>query len=432
MNKVNYLSEKGMFIEKNVNLSAGTLAWGSKARQRAKEVKDFIDATIGSAKSDEGKLFAFKTFEEELKGLPADKMFGYANVRGQKRFTRAWMEDTLETFPSEYREKSRLLSTEPITTCGGITGGLTIAGQLFFDKTDNLLVPNSRWSNVDNCFFKNQQITELNYNLIDIEGNLSFDDLIEKIKLLEKENKKIGIYFNFPNNPSGISPTLSQIKEIQETLEEVKVPTVIILDDAYEGYVYSDDVLDHSIYPYLIGLNENVLTIKVDGMSKRYSAYGVRLGTIMLGFGKEVDEKEKEDYRELIAKGARSLTSSSPRGPQEAFANISEDKKKKEQLKKEKEELKNLLKERYLEIKALIKDKEHDTIHPVDFNSGFFGYWIIKNDLLSFDLGEKLLERGLGTVPFYNNTTGLNGIRLAFCSIKRDDLEKAIDILYSI
>jgi len=426
-----FLSPKGSFIDSNVDLTAGTLAWGLRAKEYAKKIDGFINATIGSAKNEEGKLLALKTLKEELANLSNDQLFGYANVRGQEKFVNAWKEDTLSTFPSEYRKKAEELSTLPVTSCGGITGGLTISGQLFLDSKTKLLVPNTRWSNVDNCFFKNQQVKEVSYNLVNEEGELEFQDLILKLKEAEKEKEKIGLYLNFPNNPSGISPRIEEIKVLQEALEEITIPVVIILDDAYEGYVYEKDVLDHSLYPYLIGLNENVLTVKVDGLSKRYSAYGVRIGLVTLGFGSEISEEEKKDYRETIAKAARTLTSSSPRGIQEAFANIYSDQSKFSQLQKEKQAILALLSKRYALLKEEINKRKNDILTPVNFNSGFFGYWIVNDNHSAVDIGLTLLKKGLGTVPFYNKETGLNGIRVAFCSIKTDDIPRTVDILYS-
>ncbi|TET75575.1 MAG: hypothetical protein E3J43_08125, partial [Candidatus Heimdallarchaeota archaeon] len=165
-----YLSKTGQYLENNVDLSAGTIAWGLKAKTRAKENSDFINATTGTATEDDGRLMVLPTLYDELRHLTGDQLFAYANMRGLNTFVQAWKKDTLESYPSDLRKKTETLSTLPVTACGGLTGGLMLAGQVFFDKGDTLLAPNTRWGNVDNVFFKNQQLKEIPYKLVDQEG----------------------------------------------------------------------------------------------------------------------------------------------------------------------------------------------------------------------------------------------------------------------
>ena len=336
MNLQDFLSKKGQHLEENVDLSAGTLAWNQYATKRAKEFPNFINATIGTATENDGTLMVCPSMVEEFNNLTGDQLFKYANVRGLSSFVEAWKKDTLESFPQNHANKVDKLSTLPVTSCGGLTGGLMIASQLFFDKDDPLLVPNARWGNVDNVFFKNRQLKEVTYDLLDDEGDLYFEDMIEKLRSLNKSEKKAGLYLNFPNNPSGISPTVDQINKLQKAIADISIPTVIFVDDAYEGYVYEEDAIKHSVFPYLVGINENVISVKIDGVSKRYCAYGARLGLITLGFGEEVSDEKKAQTREIIAKAARTNTSSSPRGIQEVITSLLTDKDKKERLIKEK------------------------------------------------------------------------------------------------
>ena len=432
MNLHNFLSKKGQHLEENVDLSAGTLAWNTYAREKAKEMPGFINATIGSATENDGTLMVCPSMVKEFNKLSGDELFKYANVRGLTSFVEVWKEDTLETYPQNLIQKADNLTTLPVTSCGGLTSGLMISSQLFFDKNDPLLVPNARWGNVDNVFFKNRQLKEVTYDLLDDDGDLYFAEMIDKLKELEKTEKKAGLYLNFPNNPSGISPTMNQVKALQKAISEISIPVVIFIDDAYEGYVYEEDAINHSIFPYLIGLNENVLTVKIDGVSKRFCAYGARLGLVSLGFGEEVSDEKKVQTRELIAKAARTNTSSSPRGIQEVLTILLNDEEKKERIRTEKARNLGILKNRYLKIKELIKEKENGIFKPAKFNSGFFSFFTIENHQTANEVSQNLLERGLGTVPFYNESNDLNGIRLAFCSIADEDIERAIEILYSI
>ncbi|MHA1810506.1 MAG: aminotransferase class I/II-fold pyridoxal phosphate-dependent enzyme [Candidatus Heimdallarchaeaceae archaeon] len=427
-----FLSNRGKYIEDNVDLSAGTLAWNLRSKKKAKEMSNFINATIGSATEDDGKLMVLPTLIEELRNLTGDQIFSYANMRGVNDFIQAWKKDTIDTYPAYLRDDANKFSTLPVTACGGLTGGLMISAQVLFDKGDVLLAPNSRWGNIDNVFFKNLQLKESSYELLDKEGNLSFDNLITKIKDAEKTSKKIGIYLNFPNNPSGISPSYEEVKKFQEVVEEITIPTTIFLDDAYEGCVYEESAIEHSLFPYLVGLNEDVITIKIDGVSKRYFAYGARLGLVTVGFGEEVSEEENAKVRELIAKATRSNTSSAPKAIQIAMGNVLTDAEKNKKIQEEKKRNVSIIEDRYNFMKKLLGEKESSILSPVGFNSGFFGYFQIKNKQKASEISQELLDKGLGTVPFENVKNGLNGVRVAFCSISEKNIEKTVDILHSL
>ena len=425
-----FLSTKSQYLDERIDLSGGTKGWNTKSNEKAKYFPGFINATVGTARNNDSSLLIFPTLLEEYGKLTGEQAFAYANIRGMPNFAKVWKEDTIATFPTELREKTDTLSSLPLTSCG-LTGGLTLTGEAFFDRNDPILIPNSRWGNVDHVLLKNQRLKEVNYKLLNDEGKLNFADLTEKIRLLDKQGKKFGIYLNFPNNPSGISPTFNQVKILQETLQEISTPSIILLDDAYEGYVYEPDVINYSLYPHLIGLNDNTIVAKLDGVSKRYCAYGARLGAITLGFGYEADDEEKAAMREVLAKITRSTISNSPRGIQEAVVNVLQDPVKYNQIQQERKNVFEILLKRYKLMKKLMQEKEWKLLYPDDFNSGFFSYFLIGNGRSAKEISHKLLEAGLGTVPFEDQRNGLNGIRVAFCSIKDDDIQKTVDILHS-
>ncbi|NPD89843.1 MAG: aminotransferase class I/II-fold pyridoxal phosphate-dependent enzyme [Asgard group archaeon] len=425
------LSKKSLYLDERIDLSGGTKGWDNKSKEKAKDLPNFINATVGTARNNDGSLLIFPTLLEEFGKLSGDQIFAYANIRGMPKFAKLWKEDTLASFPADRVERTDRLSTLPLTSCG-LTGGLSLAGEAFLDRDDSLLIPNSRWGNIDNVLLKNQRLKEVNYELLDGEGQLSFLDLAEKIKILDNNGKKFGIYLNFPNNPSGISPSFEQVKILQESLSEVTTPTIILLDDAYEGYVYESDVINYSLFPHLVGLNENVIVVKMDGASKRYCAYGARLGAVTLGFGYEIDEEEKTSIREVLAKITRSSVSNSPRGIQEAIINVLEDNGKQTKIQQERKIVHNILSNRYKNMKRIADEKETKLLFPIEYNSGFFSYFLLKNNKSATEVSKKLLDKGLGTVPFENRSNGLNGIRVAFCSIRDEDIEKTTDILYSI
>ena len=422
-----FLSKTGSNIQSKVDLTKGTLAWSIRAIKKAKEDPTFINATIGSAKNDDGSLMVLPTLNKIMADkLSGDKLFGYANVRGIISFIDAWKEETISSYPLELQEKARKMSSTPVPVSGGLTGGLFIVGAAFFDKDTPLISPRARWGNIDNVYYKHLGVPEITFTMFDDAGSVSWEGVKESLDLAVDKYEKIGLMLNFPNNPMGYAPNQKEINELIKIIKNLSTPTILLLDDAYEGYVYEEEGLNHSLFPHVLGVNENVLPIKVDGPSKKYFAYGSRLGVITL---EKINADKEFDAREFLAKAARSVSSSAPRGIQEGLGFILSNEELKKQIRQEKQEAITILKERFLTFKNELKKYQSDKITPVNSNAGFFGFFIL-HGLNAPEMGDKLMKKGLGTVPFYNERTGLNGIRVAFCSVSKERIPEMVKTIY--
>ncbi|MFX0212303.1 MAG: aminotransferase class I/II-fold pyridoxal phosphate-dependent enzyme, partial [Candidatus Hodarchaeota archaeon] len=302
-----------------------------------------------------------------------------------------------------------------------------------------------RWGNVDNCFRISLGAIIHSFDLFDENYQFTFNQLKSKITEMTSSASRLIIYLNFPNNPGGHMPSIREIEKLQNILKDVSIPTIILLDDAYEGYVYEDsgsnqkNPIPHSIFPYLLSLNENIVPVKIDGPSKRFCAYGTRLGMISLGFQSENDvitdselRKQGLNISEAFTKAARGHCSSAPRGIQEALSKILSDKDKYKSVLEEKKALKSLLEQRYRCLQREVhKQGSSSILKPLAINSGFFGFYFIKG-ISAKVLAEQLLENGLGVVPFENKKIGINGIRIAFCSILEKDIPEAVEIFWRV
>ncbi|MHA1448952.1 MAG: aminotransferase class I/II-fold pyridoxal phosphate-dependent enzyme [Candidatus Hodarchaeales archaeon] len=433
-----FLAEKGKRIWKNLNLKAGTLYWGLRAREQKKTQQDLINATIGSAKI-KGKLMVLPTLVEAVNSLSPDQVYSYANVRGIQGFGEAWKKDTISTYRDpDLVEKARELTSVPVPVAGGLTGALFTAGFTFFSPGDSvILAPRERWGNIDNVLSKHLNLKLESFKQFDDSGKLNTEGLKSQLQSLRDSSKpvsKIGIYLNFPNNPTGYMPSQSEVKDFVKLVKDIDQPTIILFDDAYETFNYNIEGTDrneqpvpHSIFPYFIDVNENVLPVKVDGTSKRFFCYGSRLGCISLGYNSS--SSNDFDYKEFFAKMVRSFTSSAPHGLQEAFVKIFGSHEKTESIRREKMENINILEKRFKVMKAgMSRFANHDVLKPVDYNSGFFGYFEVLEGYSARDVAEQLLSKGLGTVAFER----VNGVRVAFCSVDVDQISSMLDILESV
>ncbi len=443
--KINqFLSKNGQRIRMDLNLSDGPPEWGLKAKNKAKLNPTLINATIGSARDEKG-LSYLPTLLNEIQKLPSEEILGYANMRGVPSFVKAWKEDTINSYPPNFRNMAKKLTSDPVPVAGGLTGALFTAGQMFFDKGTQMLAPSLRWGNVDNCLRISLGATIHSFNLFDENGRFSFNQLRSKITEMTSSASRLILYLNFPNNPGGYMPSFIDIEKLQNILKAVSVPIIILLDDAYEGYTYKngDSALEspipHSIFPYLLSLNENVVPVKIDGPSKRFCAYGTRLGMISIGFHSEDDviadfelRKEGLNISEAFTKAARGRCSSAPRGIQEALSRILSNEDKYKSVLEERKALKTMLEQRYhCLLREIQKQDSSSILKPLDFNSGFFGFYSVQG-ISAKTLAEQLLENGLGVVPFENKQTGINGVRFAFCSVLEKDIPQAIEILWRV
>jgi aspartate/methionine/tyrosine aminotransferase len=440
-----FLSETGNRIRKRLDFATDPPEWGLKAKQAASSNSSFLDATVGTAKNESG-FYYFPTLLQELQTLSSEETLAYASMRGVTAFRMAWKADTINSYHPSLYEKAVNLTSDPVPVGGGLTGALFTTGQLFVDQDTHMLAPSSRWGTVDNCFGISLDTTIHSFDLFSQNGHFTFDSLRHKIAEVAPSASRLIIYLNFPNNPTGYMPSLKDVEELQGILKQVSIPTLVLLDDAYEGYVYLDETLPsherpipHSIFPYLLGLNSDVLPVKIDGPTKRFCAYGTRLGMISIGYHSE--EAKTTDLKliergwnvcETVTKAARTHCSSAPRGIQEALGRILSDKKKRMAIGKERKAFCAMLERRYrCFLRALQARDPHPILKPIPCNSGFFGFFIVQ-DLSATTLAQQLLDKGLGVVPFMDNQTGFNGIRFAFCSLLEEDIPHAIDFLWRV
>ena len=142
----------------------------------------------------------------------------------------------------------------PVVTCG-VTNGLSIIGYLFADEIDKVICPDLYWENYD-LVFTNAYGAKLQF--FNLFKNGLFD-IAAFEKALDKgyKGKKI-VLLNFPNNPSGYTPTREAADGIIKALKEAAEKgnqLVVILDDSYFGLVFEDEITTESLFAELSGIH---------------------------------------------------------------------------------------------------------------------------------------------------------------------------------
>jgi aspartate/methionine/tyrosine aminotransferase len=269
----------------------GILAQSSAAKGKE------INATIGTAYEDDGKPMILPSVSSRLL-LDTKDAFPYAPSDGLKTLREKWLELTRAKNPFLGKTEMSL----PVVTCG-VTHGLSMVGYLFADPGDQIILSDLYWENYD-LVYGNAYGAELKFFNFFKDGFFDIDSFRQTI-MTRPVGKKI-IVLNFPNNPSGYTPTRSAGKAIIQVLKEAAEAgnkLAVILDDSYFGLFFEDDTMVESLFSELSQIHQNLLAIKVDGITKEEYAWGFRVGFISFG----VKGGSKDLYRALEEKTAGAI-----------------------------------------------------------------------------------------------------------------------------
>lgn len=383
--------------------------------QSAEAAGKEINATIGIALEDDANPMCLPCISQNVT-LPPTAAFSYAPSPGRPDIRKLWKEMLVRKNPSL---AGKAFSSPMVTQA--LTHGLSICGYLFCNKGDKIIVPDLYWENYD-LLFRNAYGGKLNLFPTFVRNRFNLAGLRKKL-LAGKPGKKI-VCLNFPNNPAGYTPTLTEADAIVATcLEAAKAGhrVVALIDDAYFGLVFEDGVFQESIFSRLCDLHPNLLAVKLDGPTKEDYVWGFRVGFVTFG----IQGGTPGLYEALEAK-----TSGAIRGNISNCSNLSQSLLVKAwsspDYEREKHQKFETLKARYQKVKSILTSHPEYRVHfePVPFNSGYFMCIRLKKaDPES--LRKKLLA------DYSTGVIVLSGvIRIAFSATPMNKLEKLFDNIY--
>lgn len=398
------LSSKGkaIFFPKK-----GILAQAAEARGKK------INASIGMALEDDGSPLCLDTISK-LVDLDKKDCFNYAPSYGKKELRVKWKELIFEKNPSLKGETSL-----PVVT-NALTHALSISAYLFLDEGNELIVPTPFWGNYKLIFVNGFGIK---LNQFPLFKDNAFNIAGLKEKLNAPGEKKV-VLLNFPNNPTGYTPTVEEAKNIAAVIKEAAENgkhIAVLVDDAYFGLIYEEGIFKESLFSKLADLHENILAIKIDGATKEDYVWGFRVGFITFA----TKGGSAELYNALADKvsgAVRGNISNAPHISQSLILKSFSDPNYKSQ-KKEKFET---LKKRYDKVKEILENHPEykKYFEALSFNSGYFMCIELK-DLEAEEIRQRLLK---------NYDTGLIAmgklIRVAFSSTPFPLLEELFENVY--
>lgn len=391
----------------------GIIAQSAEAKKLGKTANGTIGTTVV-----EGKPIMLPSIKKYVPGLTSSELVGYAPTAGNPDLRAMWKESIIRKNPLLKDKKFSLPVVVP-----GLTAGISYLADLFLDETKPLVAADPSWDNYVLIAEARRNAKFVQFKMFK-DGKFNIEGLKETMQK-QAESGSVRILLNFPQNPSGYSPTSGEAKQLVSIVKEIAekgAKVMVWCDDAYFGLNYEDNIEKQSLFAYLCDLHENVLAAKIDGPTKEDFAWGFRTGFITFGCKGLSDAQYEALVKKLMA-AIRSSVSCAATPSQSLILKAASDGK----LEEEKAEFRKILERRYKLVRDFVSTHESKFIKPLPFNSGYF----MSFDTMSIDaekLRQKLLnDRGIGTISIDAKT-----LRVAFSSLDEEKINIVYQAIYDI
>jgi len=372
-----------------------------------------VNATIGIALEDDRQPMRLSALADAIQLQPKD-IFPYTPSYGKAELRTKWLELIRVKNPSFHTDASM-----PVVTAG-LTHALSIVGQLFLDPDDHLILPTPYWDNYELIFEEAHGAKLDAFSLYDGDG---FNQRGLEEKLMDQKGKQV-LFLNFPNNPTGYTPTIAEaeniVRAIQDSVKRGNT-VVVIIDDAYFGLVYEEGILKESLFGHLADIHESVLAVKIDGATKEEYAWGLRIGFVTFASKglqpdglKALEDKTAGMVRGSVSNCSHPAQSLLLKALQSSTYN------------QEKEVHIHLLQERFRLSRELLAHPDYASqFTMLPSNSGYFLCLQLRDGLDAEVVRQKLLaDYSTGVIAMSNL------IRVAFSSVPLQDLPILYENIY--
>ena len=367
-----------------------------------------VNATIGQITDGKGQPLPLDRLAGLMKDLPQKDVFLYSPIQGRERCRTLWKNKLIA-------EDIRFSTLSLPGVSLGICHALAMATDLFFERGDTLVVPDLYWDNYDQIFEVRHEARMVHYPFYD---GTTFN--IKGLKqVLDEVSGKVHVLLNFPNNPTGFSPTLNEIKQIADLLVSAAEKRIVVVycDDAYHGLVFEPNATTQSLFFELIDRHPNLIALKADGVTKELSFFGGRVGFLSLGFSGPVGQYLNEKICGLVRGSV-----GSPVGISQF---LSEEELLDPQHESSFQNLKSILEKRYRVLQAGLSQGSPFWT-PLPFNSGCFCLLQLKPGLEAEKVRQQLIkDESVGVVSHLDRY-----LRIAFCSMTEKDISILLQALH--
>jgi aspartate/methionine/tyrosine aminotransferase len=392
----------------------GIISQGGEAAKDAY----FANGTIGMAVAEKTPI-ELDSYKKIMPDLNPRETVAYEKTAGNPELRKIWKDKLLEKNPSLKDKQISLPILVP-----GLTAALSYVADLFVDENKPLLAADPCWDNYELIACARRGAEFHQFKCFDEKG-LNLADLEKTMKEEAEKYGSVRVILNFPQNPSGYSPTKHEVQKITKIVKDIAESgkqVLVLSDDAYFGLNYEDDIEPQSLFAYMADLHENVLAIKADGPTKEDFAWGFRTGFLTFA-SKGLNQAQIDALQVKFMSAIRSSVSCSSTPSQaiikHAFMNPDHD--------AQKAELRKMLHRRYDLVRKFVNTHTSSVLTPLPFNSGYFMAFDVKK-IDAEDLRKRVLaEKGIGVIQINPQT-----LRVAFSSIDEEKIEEVFASIYNI
>ncbi|MDR1445588.1 MAG: aminotransferase class I/II-fold pyridoxal phosphate-dependent enzyme [Treponema sp.] len=394
----------------------GIIAQSAEAKKSAY----FANGTIGMAYN-KGKPLILSAIADNMSALTPEQSVAYAPTAGVEEARRIWKDLILQKNPSLRSERISL----PVVVAG-LTAGLSCIADMFISKGATILASDPCWDNYGLIFNIRRGAELRGISFFSTGPGLDMEAISAAVKDEAARTGVVRIVLNFPNNPSGYSPTRDEEEAFVSLLEKIAeggADVLVICDDAYFGLFYEENISKESLFVRFADLHERILAVKVDGPIKEDYVWGLRMGFLTFG-SKGLNQLHYDALIRKLMGAIRSSVSCANTSAQYLMLKAMEDYR----TPGEKKQYRDLLRRRYCIVKNSVKSrKNHPVLKVLPFNSGYFMCFRCTGVDAESLRQELLYKHGIGTVSL-----GDNYLRIAFSSIGEEDIPKVYDTIYAV
>ncbi len=389
----------------------GIIVQSAEAKKKANK----YNATIGVALDHGTAMFIPGMKKQFADTMKPGEIFPYAPMGGVLALREVWQKEMLVKNPLL---EGKIIS-KPVV-CNGLTNALSIVASLFLDKGDEVVLPSMYWENYDLILEEQRQAKRIFFDNFDGEG---FNVKGLDAAIASAKGNKVAVLLNFPNNPTGYTPTNKESDEIAAVLKkhaDSGKKIIVISDDAYFGLFFEKDTCTQSLFAKVCNASENLLAVKCDAATKEEMVWGFRVAFITYAMKGATEEQLDAIVQKTMGAIRGTLSNCSMSGQNILLKGMQDPDyhaDKKAGIEK--------VGERYHAMKkALAKYADKDCLKPYPFNSGYFMSFYTKCDAEA--LRQHLLNNyGTGSIRL-----GEHLLRLAFSSIDIENIEGLVETVY--
>ena len=388
----------------------GIIVQSAEAKQKATK----YNATIGVALENGTAMYIPAMRAQFADTMKVGEIFPYAPMGGVPALRKIWKEDMYAKNPLLAGKSISL----PVVT-SGLTNSLSLVCSLFVENGGDVVLPDMYWENYNLILDEQRQANKILFPLFKGEG-FNTEGLDQA---LESADDCVTVILNFPNNPTGYTPTDAESDRIVAILKkhaDAGKRITLITDDAYFGLFFDDEPCKQSLFAKVCDLSENILAVKCDAATKEEMVWGFRVAFVTYG-SKGFTEEQYDALMQKTMGALRGSLSSCSLPAQnvllKAMADPNHAADKEKGVKK--------IGERYFELKKALKKHEKEScLKALPFNSGYFMLFWCACD--ADELRHLLLDKYQTGIIKSDD----HHVRIAFSSVDVPNIEGLIDTVY--